>query len=342
MSDPAATGTIGRAGARASGPARRLAYLAAIAVIAVLPLIVTTRYWQSVLILCALNSVLALSLNLILGYAGQLDLGHSAFYGIGAYASTLLVKQLGVEFWVAFAAGALIAGSAGVLLSMFAVRLKGHYLGIATLGFALVTYEILMNWVELTKGPLGIYGVTPPPPIDLPGLGHIAFSRPAMLFYLVAGFTLIVYVLLDNLLRSPLGGVLRAIREDEISAASLGINGAGWKVFVFGIGGGIAGAAGALYAGFVGTLVPDSFFITESFTMLAMVIVGGLGTMPGPVLGAILLTVLPEALRSIGDLRLILFGLAMTATVLFVPGGIMQGWAALRRGIGRKTARPAA
>jgi len=131
-------------------------------------------------------------------------------------------------------------------------------------------------------------------------------------------------VLLDQLVRSPIGETLTAISEDEVSAASLGINARLWKVFAFAVGAAVAGAAGCFYAGFVGTLVPDAFFITESFNILAMVIVGGMGTLSGPVFGAILLTVLPEFLRGIGDLRLIVYGLALTLVVLFMPGGIAQ------------------
>ncbi len=318
------------AGRKGRISASGLAIPAAICIIAALPFFFTSSYWLSVLTLCALNVVLALGLNLILGYAGQLNLGYSAFYGIGAYVATLLIKLAGFEYWLALLCGGLAAGIAGVGLAMFAVRLKGHYLGIASLGFALVTYEILMNWVSLTQGPLGIYGVLPPPPIDIPGLVRITFVGSRPLFYLVSTVALLVYVLLNNLVRSPIGDNLRAIREDEVSAASLGINTAAWKIFAFGIGSMIAGIAGCLYASFVGTLVPDAFFITESFTLLAMVIVGGLASMPGAVAGAILLTVLPEALRSIGDLRLVIFGLAMTLVVLFMPGGLMQAWAALR------------
>src|SRR5207248_8411454 len=128
------------------------------------------------------------------------------------------------------------------------------------------------------------------------------------LFYLVAGCALLSYVVLDRLVRSPIGATLTAIREDELSAASLGVNTQLWKVFAFGIGSAVAGAAGSLYASFVGTLVPDAFFVTESFTIVAMVIVGGMGTPGGPVFGAILLTVLPELLRGAGDLRLIVYG----------------------------------
>jgi branched-chain amino acid transport system permease protein len=295
-------------------------------VIGLLPLAFTDSYWRTNLIVCAINVLLAIGLDFVLGYAGQLNLGQSAFYGIGAYASTLLILKLGIPFWVAFLAGTLMSGLAGAMLSYFAVRLRGHYLAIASLGFAVITYQILLNWISLTQGPLGIYGITPPPPIAIPGLRPIVFSNLANLFYLTAGFALLVYIVLDQMVRSPIGETLTAIREDEVSAASLGVDGPKWKAFAFGVSSAVAGAAGCFYASFVGTLVPDAFFINESFTILAMVIVGGMGSLIGPVFGAILLTVLPELLRGVGDLRLIVYGLSVTLVVLFMPGGIVQVW----------------
>jgi len=319
-----------------SGPAlsvsRRVALLCAAAAIAVLPLVFTDTYWRTNLIVCALNVMLAIGLDFVLGYAGQLNLGQSAFYGIGAYASTLLVTRLGIPFWIAFIAAVAFSGFAGMVLSLFAVRLRGHYLAIASLGFAVITYQILLNWIGLTQGPLGIYAIPPPPALLLPVLPPVDFHDLANLFYLVAGFALLGYVLLDQLIRSPVGETLTAIREDEVSAAALGINCAAWKVFAFGAGSAVAGAAGCFYAGFVGTLVPDAFFITESFTILAMVVVGGMGTLIGPVCGAIVLTMLPEFLRGIGDLRLVVYGVAVTLVVLFMPGGIVQ---ATRLGLAR-------
>jgi branched-chain amino acid transport system permease protein len=143
-----------------------------------------------------------------------------------------------------------------------------------------------------------------------------------------------VYFVLDQLVRSPIGEALIAIREDEVSAASLGINAAVWKVFAFGIGAAVGGAAGCFYASFVGTLVPDAFFIIESFSILSMVIVGGMGTLIGPVFGAILLTMLPELLRGIGDLRLVVYGASLTIVVLFMPGGLVQAASMLRSKLG--------
>jgi len=219
---------------------------------------------------------------------------------------------------------------AALVLSAFGVRLRGHYLAIASMGFAVITYQILLNWISVTQGPLGIYAIKPPPPLALPGLAAIDFAKPANMFYLVAGFTFAAYLVLSALVRSSIGEALTAVREDEISAASLGINCAAWKVFAFGVGAAYAGAAGCFYASFVGTLVPDAFNMSESFTILAMVIVGGMGTLIGPVWGAILLTLLPELLRSIGDLRLIIYGLALTLVVMIMPGGLVQ----LARGVG--------
>jgi branched-chain amino acid transport system permease protein len=241
--------------------------LAAALVIAILPLIFRDAYWRTNLVVCALNVMLAIGLDFVVGYAGQLNLGQSAFYGLGAYASTLLITRAGVPFWAAFAAGTLLAGAAGMLLSIFAVRLRGHYLAIASLGFSVITYQILLNWISLTQGPLGIYAIPPPPALAFPGLPPVDFGNLANLFYLVAGCALLSYVLLDRLVRSPIGDTLTAIREDEVSAASLGIDTRAWKVFAFGVGSSLAGAAGCFYASFVGTLVPDAFFMTESFTM---------------------------------------------------------------------------
>lgn len=299
--------------------ARTVALLIAILVIAALPWLLQTPYWRGILVLCAMNVLLALSLNLVLGYTGQLNLGQSAFFAIGAYVSTILVKTYGWTFWAASLAAVGAAGLLGLALAAFAVRLRGHYLAIASLGFAVITYQVLINWEKMTEGVRGIYGIQPP------------VASTTGLFYLVAAIALAAYVLLDNLVRSPVGDTLRAIREDEVSAASLGVNAALWKAFAFGLGAAIAGLAGCFYPGFVGTLVPDAFNIIESFTMLAMVIVGGMGTMIGPVIGAIVLTFLPELLRGFGEFRLMIYGLALTLVVLFMPGGIVQAWRTLVR-----------
>jgi branched-chain amino acid transport system permease protein len=318
-------------------PRRWPGYAAALFVIGLLPVLVRGDYWQGILVVCAMNILLALSLNLVIGHCGQLNLGQSAFFAIGAYVSTVLTKSHGWPFWWAVLAAILAAGALGLVLAAFASRLRGHYLGIASLGFAVIVYQVLVNWESVTQGVRGIYGIRPPPPVTLGPLvsvgapAAIEFATPSHLFYLVALIALLVYGVLDNLMRSPVGETLRSIREDEVSAASLGVNPARWKAFSVALGAAIAGLAGCFYPVLVGTLVPDAFSIVESFTMLAMVIVGGLGSQIGPVIGALVLTLLPELLRDFGDLRLMVYGIALTLAVLFMPGGIVQAWQMLRR-----------
>ena len=340
MSDFSPIEASSRAAATTFITSRRLWFLVVVIAIGLLPLIFSSSYWRTNLIVCAINVLLAIGLDFVLGYAGQLNVGQSAFYGIGAYASTLLVMKLALPFWLAFALGVLISAIAGALLSLFAVRLRGHYLAIASLGFAVITYQILLNWISLTQGPLGIYAIAPPPAITLPWLPPIVFTNLANLFYLTAGFAVLVYFILDQLVRSPIGEALTAIREDELSAVSLGIDGPKWKTFAFAVSSAVAGAAGCFYASFVGTLVPDAFFITESFSILAMVIVGGMGTLIGPVFGAILLTMLPELLRGLGDLRLIVYGASVTLVVLFMPGGLVRARRLVARRAFRAGAKP--
>jgi len=340
MSDFSPIEASSRAAATTFITSRRLWFLVVVIAIGLLPLIFSSSYWRTNLIVCAINVLLAIGLDFVLGYAGQLNIGQSAFYGIGAYASTLLVMKLALPFWLAFALGVLISAIAGALLSLFAVRLRGHYLAIASLGFAVITYQILLNWISLTQGPLGIYAIAPPPAITLPWLPPIVFTNLANLFYLTAGFAVLVYFILDQLVRSPIGEALTAIREDELSAVSLGIDGPKWKTFAFAVSSAVAGAAGCFYASFVGTLVPDAFFITESFSILAMVIVGGMGTLIGPAFGAILLTMLPELLRGLGDLRLIVYGASVTLVVLFMPGGLVRARRLVARRAFRAGAKP--
>src|SRR5713101_333491 len=160
---------------------RRLWFIVAALIIALLPLVFQDSYWRANLTVCAINVMLAISLDFVLGYAGQLNLGHSAFYGIGAYVSTLLVMQLGVPFWLAFLLAIVSSGAAGIALAIFAARLRGHYLAIA---------------------PLGIYAIKPPPAIALPGLPVVSFDDSANMLYLVAGFAFLFYLLLDQLVRS--------------------------------------------------------------------------------------------------------------------------------------------
>lgn len=287
------------------------------------PSIVTGDYWQEVLIIATLNVTLAMTLNLVVGYTGLLALGHGAFFGVGAYTSAILTTTYELPFWPSFLIGGLVAGLCGLMLAIATLRLRGHYLAIATLSFAVIVYAVLMNWISVTRGPQGLPGISGPPDIPLGGGMTIDFSTKPGYFYLAGLFAIVCYYLLKRIIKSPIGDALTAVREDEISAQSLGIRTFAWKLFSFTVAAVLAGMTGALYAGYVGILEPDTFILPVSFTLLAMVIVGGSGTLLGPVLGALVLTTAPEALRDIGpDYRLIVYGLALTVTVLFFPQGL--------------------
>jgi branched-chain amino acid transport system permease protein len=157
---------------------RKILWVAVLIVVAALPWLLTTAYWRGILVLCAMNVLLALSLNLVIGYTGQLNLGQSAFFAIGAYVSTILIKSYGWNFWVAALVAIAAAGLLGLALAAFAVRLRGHYLAIASLGFAVITYQVLINWEDVTQGVRGIYGIMPPVPNTV-ALFYLAAAMPA-------------------------------------------------------------------------------------------------------------------------------------------------------------------
>jgi branched-chain amino acid transport system permease protein len=317
---------------------RRIAVLLILAGLLALPWIFTGDYHQRLFIVCGLNVMLALGLNLVMGYAGQLSLGHIAFFGIGAYTCALLVMKAHWPFWLGLVGGAVLALVCGAVLGLFALRLRGHYLAIATLGFGVMVYQLLINWIDLTRGPLGLTSIPYPDPINL-GFTRLDFGDRRTYYYLVLAFALPTYVVVHRLANSRVGDALLAVREDEISAQTLGINPLTNKVLAFTVGAAFAGLAGGLYAHYLGILAPESFFYPESFNILAMVVIGGLGSLPGSAVGAILFTLAPEYLRFVPKLgvvdlaayRIPIFGLAVLAVMLFFPAGLA--------GLGRRIAR---
>jgi len=318
-----------------------LPVIGALLILMVLPSIVTGSFWQEVLVIALINVSLATSLDLVVGYTGLLALGHGAFFGVGAYTSAILTTTYEWPFWWAFLVGGLAAGVCGLVLAAFTLRLKGHYLAIATLGFAVIVYSTLMTWISVTRGPQGIPGIPGPPNFPLGGGSALDFNVKAAYLLLAGLFAIFWYVVIRRIIKSPMGDALIAIREDEVSALSLGIRSFAWKSFAFTLSALIAGLTGGLYAGYVGILEPSAFILTVSFTLLAMVIVGGAGTLLGPVIGALVLTAAPEALRSVGaEYRLIVYGLALTLTVLFFPQGLAGIGTFVRAKLGRSNSRP--
>ncbi|GGF97438.1 branched-chain amino acid ABC transporter permease [Paenibacillus abyssi] len=259
--------------------------------------------------------ILTLSLNIIVGYAGQFALGHAAFYGIGAYTAALLMVNYDVSFWLALPAAAIVTGFFGFLLGTPVMRLKGDYLGIVTLGFGEIVRLIFVNWIDLTNGPMGIPG------IPAPSLGSYTLGSNMDFYYLVLVVTVISVLIIRRIVQSGFGLNLLTVREDEIAAESIGIRPMKYKLLAFTIGALFAGVAGALFAVTAMFVSPDSFQYVESVNILAMVVLGGTASIPGSILGATILTVAPEALRFISDYRLILLGLIIVLMMVYKPSG---------------------
>ena len=281
-------------------------------------------YILHVLVLVALYSILSVSLDLLAGHTGLLSLTHAALFGIGSYSSALLTTRFGFSIFVGFVVGVCLAVLISFFISLPSLRLYDDYFVIATFGFQMILFNVLNNWIDVTHGPLGIVGV---PRLSI--FGWQISSR--------VGFLLVVLVLaafahfvINRITASPFGRVLRAIREDEIFARALGKRTFHFKVAAFGVSAAFAAAAGCLYAHYVTYIDPSSYTVMDSILVISMVIIGGAGSRWGPVMGALLLVTLPEALRFVGlanvaaaNLRQIIYGSLLVLMMIFRPKGII-------------------
>lgn len=282
------------------------------------PLLINSNYVMHILITIAIYGILVLGLELTLGQTGIFSLGHAAFYGMGAYTSALIVMKLGLPLWIG-AIGAIVgSGFLGILLGFPTLRLRGDYLAIATLGFGEIFRLILINWDSLTNGPMGLPGIPRPQLMERP------FDRMFYFYMIVLAFFLCL-ALSYRISGSFLGRAFRAIRDDEEVAEFLGIDIAKFKIMAFAIGGMFAGLAGAFYAHYITFISPDTFVYQDSATLLAMVFLGGAGTIIGPVIGAVFLVVLPELLRFLVEWRMLVVGVLMVVMMIFRPQGIISG-----------------
>lgn len=293
------------------------------------PLWVWNPYHLHTLIMAGIFAVLALSLNLLLGYTGQLSLGHAAFFGIGAYASALLSVKLEWSPWLGLLAAVVLPGLAGWGIGRLALKLRGAYFVLLTISFAGVVSLVSVNWMDLTNGPLGIPGV-PALAVALPGLPELSFRGKGAFYYLVLAAVIAAYVLCRRLVASRVGRALVALRENEALAESVGIDGTHYLVLAAMLSAMMAGAAGGLYAHYTRFVSPEVFLFTYTVTMVIMVVAGGKGTLAGPVLGAVLFTVLPEALRALASWQwqMLLYGVLLIAALFFMPRGIVPALAA--------------
>jgi branched-chain amino acid transport system permease protein len=268
--------------------------------------------------------VLALSLNLLLGYAGQLSLGHAAFFGIGAYATALLTVKLECSPWVGLLAAVLLPAAAGWGIGRLALKLRGAYFVLLTISFAGVVSLVSLNWMDLTNGPLGLPGI-PPVEIALPRLPAISLRSKSAYYYVVLTAVVGCYCVCWALVRSRVGRAFVALRENETLAASVGIDGTHYLVLAALISAGMAGLGGGLYAHYTRFVSPEVFLFSYTVTMVIMVVAGGKGTLAGPVVGAVLFTVLPEVLRAFTSWQwqMLLYGIVLIAVLFFMPRGIV-------------------
>jgi branched-chain amino acid transport system permease protein len=282
------------------------------------------EYLIHIAILVALYGMLGLSLNLVMGETGLLSVTHAAFYGIGAYVAALLLVNFHMNFFVAVLVGIVASGFAALLVGLVFSRFKGDYYALGSLGFGVIVYSIFLNWQQVTNGPLGIPGIPRPELLGVSFFNNISFLVLALLaLALVYGTSVLIK-------KSSFGRVIQAIREDEEVTAIFGYSTLYFKLVIFVISAALASIAGALFASYLYYIDPSSFTVNESIFILSVVILGGLASNRGVLLGAFLLVVLPEALRFVGfpsdiaaQMRQLVYGLALILLMLFRPQGLL-------------------
>jgi branched-chain amino acid transport system permease protein len=286
------------------------------------------RYGTDVAINVLLYICLGLGLNVVVGLAGMLDLGYIAFYGVGAYTYAVLNVNLGLGFWICLPFSAFFACLAGCIVGYPTLRMRGDYLAIVTLGFGEIIRIILNNWMTLTNGPNGILGVKPIGifiPVFENGFTfeHFWVKKLQFFYYFALGLTIIAIIAVKRLNSSRVGRAWEAIREDETAAELMGVNTFIYKLLAYAIGAVFAGLAGAFFAARMKFVSPESFTFLESAMVLCMVVLGGMGSIPGIILGVIALIALPEVFRQFDSYRMLIFGATMIIMMLFRPSGLI-------------------
>lgn len=275
-------------------------------------------------ILFAIYAILGIGLNLVVGYTGLLSVTHSAFFGLGAYGTALILTETGMGFWLALLVGMAVAGVVGLLIGLVLSKFDGDYYALASFGFNIIVYSTFLNWQELTRGPLGIPGISRPEVFGISFTDNFSFL---ILSLVLLG---IVYLAAEFLVKSSYGRVLKAIREDEGAIAVFGYNTLFYKLSVFVVGAMMAAVAGALFASYITFIDPSSFTLLESIFLLSVIILGGLANLKGSVLGALILILLPEALRFLGmpdaiaaQMRQLIYGVILVILMLYRPQGLV-------------------
>jgi branched-chain amino acid transport system permease protein len=306
------------------GEPRRFPLVTAVVLLALfaVPLLVRDEYFLHLCIVSAIFVVVALGLNLIVGYVGQLSLAHAAFFALGAYVSALLFLRLKWSMWIGLPAAALVTGIIAFALGWVILRARGHRFVIITIAFAEIMKLVAANWIDVTRGFMGLPGLQIPA-LYIPGIGDIDLSSKERFYYVALVVALVTFWLCSKIVGSSIGRAFVLVRENEVLAESLGISAFRYCMIAFVAGGAMAGAAGALYGHYVGFVSPDLFNFSYITIMLIMVILGGKGTLIGPVLGAVIFTFLPELLRDASQYRMVLFASILILATMFMPRGVI-------------------
>jgi branched-chain amino acid transport system permease protein len=294
-------------------------FLALVVIVAVLPAVFKGGYLMNVLVFVGINSMLAVALNLLLGYAGQISLGQAGFFGLGAYLSGVLTTTYGIDPWLGMIIAAAAVGCIAFLIGFPVLKLKGHYLAMATLGLGIIMYIVFNEAVSSTGGPSGLSGIP-----NLSVQGYV-FDNDVKNYYLIWCATLLIILLSLNLVHSRIGRALRSIHDSEVAARVMGVNARLLKVQIFTLSACISSLAGSFYAHTMSFIAPASFGFNFSVELVTMVIIGGLASIYGSLLGAVLLTLLPELLRAFQDYDIIIYGLLLIVMTMFMPGGLVKG-----------------
>ena len=300
----------------------RIISVVLLAAAALFPLFVQDTYVMHMAILIGIYTLGAISVNLLLGYGGQLSLGHAAFFGMGAYVSALICLKLALPMWIGMVFAALFAGLLGYVVAKLALKLRGAYFVILTISVAEILKLVGLNWVTLTKGPMGLTDI-PAAILRLAAIGTIDFGEKIPFYYLVLLSVILCVCLQHRIVSSSLGRSILSIRENEDLAESVGINCYRVLVVTVVISASITGFSGSLYAHYVSFIDPGVFAFFFSVNLVMMVIGGGKGTFIGPIIGAVLFTLIPEWLRVCGDARMAVYALIVVFIVIFMPRGIL-------------------
>ncbi len=297
----------------------RFSFTLLVVIIVLIPVLVESKYYLIVLNIIGLNTIVVVGLNLLIGFAGQISLGHAAFFGLGSYFSGVLTANYGFPHWPAMVVAMLATGAIAYLIGYPALKLRGHYLVMATLGFGIIINILMGELEQFTGGHDGLIGI---PPLSVGGL---IFDNDLKNFYLIWAFVFFCMLVARNILDSRVGRALRAIHGSEVAANSLGVNTSSYKVKVFVLSAMFASVSGSLYAHYITFISPSTYDFYYSIQVVTMVIVGGMGSLWGSLFGAVVLSFISEALHVAKQYHIIAYGVFLSLILMFLPQGVLVG-----------------